>query len=142
MKEDINAKFRNLGVANVVYTFCQDNVEGKDILTSNESDYHLSDDPSIDLQYTPVLVDRESTLVNNAASFDDIFRGEKTVIGIMERLHEISERDVQDSEEKEYVAVAKDLYERMKCQSPLALSVVHYPYGARIQEGRIFRVMH
>lgn len=125
LKEDINAKFRNVGVASLVYAFSQDNVEGKDILSNNESDYHLSDDPSIDLNYTPILVDRESKLVNYAASFDDVFGQEKTVTGIMERLQEISERDVQDPEEKEYVAVAKDLYERMKCQSPLALSVVH-----------------
>ena len=124
-KEDINAKFRNVGVANLVYAFCQDNIEGKDILTNNESDFHITDDPSIDLHYSSVLVDRESKLVNYAATFDDVFGEEKTVVGIMERLREISERDVQDLEEKECVAVAKDLYERMQCQSPLALSVVY-----------------
>ena len=124
-QDDVNSQYRNVAVANLVHSFCQYNIEGKDVFTNRESDFRVDDDPSVDLDYTNIHVDRQSDLVNYAATFDVVFREEQTVLGIMERLHEISERESLDQEEMEGIAVAKDLYERMQRQSPLALSVVY-----------------
>lgn len=122
---DYNAMYRNIGVGNLIHAFSSYNAEGKDLYIKNEAYYNMDDNPSIDLDYTPVQVNRESDLVNFAATFDDVFRREKSVEGIMESLGEIGARHSSDPEEMEGIAVANDLFERMKRQSPLALRVIY-----------------
>lgn len=122
---DYNAQYRNTGVGNLIHAFCEYNAEGVDIYIEEEEFYLKGDNPALDLDYKSLSVHRESDLVNYAATFDDVFRKEKSVEGIMEGLREIGERHSSDPEEMEGIAVAKDLFERMRRQSPLALRVIY-----------------
>lgn len=122
---DVNESYRNVAVANLVHAFCEYNISGTDMFTNRESDFMAGDDPSIDLDYTPLHVDRESDLVNYAATFDHIFKEERTVADIVERFKEIGARESLDEEGREGIAVAKKLAERMQQKSPLALSVTY-----------------
>jgi enoyl-CoA hydratase/carnithine racemase len=122
---DYNAQYRNIGVGNLIHAFCEFNAEGVDLYDGEEEFFHKGDDPSVDLDYKSLIVRRESDLVNYAATFDDVFRKEKSVEGIMERLRQIGERQSSDPEEMEGIAVANDLFERMRRQSPLALRVIY-----------------
>jgi enoyl-CoA hydratase/carnithine racemase len=123
-KDDVNAEFRNVSVANLIHSFSTYNARGTDIFTNCESDFTLDDDPSVDLDYEPLHVTRESDLVNYAATLDFIFKNERTVDGILNRLKEIAERGSTGEEVGKGIQVVKDLVKRIQRQSPLALSVV------------------
>ena len=117
---DINAEFRNTSVAYTIECFCDYNVTGTDVFTHED----LVEDPSIELD-APVYLDRASDVVNYAATFDSIFREEKSLVGIMERLREIGDQQSSDPEELECSVWAKDLFGRMQRRSPLALQVMY-----------------
>ena len=122
---DVNAMFRNKAVSNLIHAFSSYDAEGSESFLVEEEEIYFNNDPSVDFDETPLFVNRESDLVNYAATFDDIFRKEKSVAGIMERFREIGERRSSDPEEMEGITVANDLFERMTRQSPLALRVIY-----------------
>eukprot|EP00540_Astrosyne_radiata_P003491 CAMPEP_0116834398 /NCGR_PEP_ID=MMETSP0418-20121206/6969_1 /TAXON_ID=1158023 /ORGANISM="Astrosyne radiata, Strain 13vi08-1A" /LENGTH=498 /DNA_ID=CAMNT_0004463953 /DNA_START=51 /DNA_END=1547 /DNA_ORIENTATION=- len=124
-EEDVNAPFRNVAVAYLLHAVSSYHATGRDMFTSEESDFHMGEDPSLNLDHLDWHAWQESDLVNYAATFDDIFKREKTPVGILERLREISYRESDDEGEKAASEVARDLVDRMEQQSPLALTVVH-----------------
>ena len=84
------------------------------------------EDPALDTDQVPWENGFFSShLVDVAATFDEIFREEKSLEGLMERLREIGARHSEDPLEQEGIQAAMDLVERMEQQSPLALRVVH-----------------
>lgn len=124
-KDDINAEFRNVGVAGVIDAFTSYQASGEQMWGTNKLNYLPGEDPSLELDPIPWQEDRESDLVDFAATFDDIFKKEKTLVGILERFREVASRKTTDREEQEGIDVAKDFVQRIQCRSPLALSAVH-----------------
>jgi enoyl-CoA hydratase/carnithine racemase len=124
---DINAKFRNKAVASLLYNCSSYDAMGQEIINPKDvKEFFADEDPSLVLENERVqpLGDRESMLVNIAATFQDAFN-EDSVEGIMERMREYSSMEAKDVEEVECVEIAKTLYESMKAQSPLALCATH-----------------
>jgi enoyl-CoA hydratase/carnithine racemase len=119
-ESDINARYRNVTVAKLIKSYSHYNLAAK------TKGYHkANDDPSIDLKDNDPFAQGSSYLVNLAITFDDIFKEESSVAGIMEQLRQVSEREATNQESKDATDVAKMLYGRMKQQSPLALNVVY-----------------
>jgi hypothetical protein len=82
-------------------------------------------DPALDIDHVPWESGFFSShLVDTAAHFDMIFKNEKSVEGIMERLREAGDKKSDDREEQENSRIAKELVVRMQSQSPLALEVI------------------
>lgn len=131
---DPNASFRNVSVANLIHSFTSYSASGADMFTArgvSDFDSYGDDDPSVNLDYTPLYADRDSVLVNYAATFDKFFREERTIADVAERFGEVAGRDALHEESRAGIAVAKDILNRMQQQSPLALSVIY----SLMQEG-------
>ncbi len=125
---DINAKFRNRSVAGLLHSFSSYDAMGQEITSASDQALFLADeDPSLvlDSERDEMFGDRESILLNIAATFEDVFEKEKTVEGIMERMREYASTEAKDAEAVEFVNVAKELLESMEAQSPLALCATH-----------------
>jgi enoyl-CoA hydratase/carnithine racemase len=123
-KEDVNAAYRNVGVAGVINAFTAYQAAGGEMWGTHEENYMPGEDPSLELDPIPWQDDRESDLVNFAATFDEIFRREGTLGGLLERFREVASRKTNDKEEQEGIDVAKDIVKRIQSRSPLALSAV------------------
>mmetsp|Transcript_14768 Transcript_14768/g.20867 ORF Transcript_14768/g.20867 Transcript_14768/m.20867 type:complete len:528 (-) Transcript_14768:5-1588(-) len=130
-KGDKNAAFRNKMIANTLHAFAQYHASGRDIWSDKHGNYTMSreekqlDDPSLNLDPIQFEQPRVSDLVNYGATFDEIFKEESTVHGIMERFREIANTTTSDEEEQECIDVAADILQRMERQSPLSLSIVY-----------------
>lgn len=122
---DHNAKFRNVAVADAVHCFSTYRADGSDMWGYSEEDAFIGEDPSLETDFVPWHAERYSDLVDYAATFDDIFANETTVVGMLERFREIASRQTENEEEKEGILVAADFCRRLESQSPLAVSVVH-----------------
>lgn len=123
--EDTNARFRNNSVAHLLFSFSNYTITSGDMFTSRESDFTRGEDPTTDLDNIPWHQDRMSDLVNYAATFDPIFKEEKSVTGILERFREVASRNTMDEEEQAATDAAKDIVSRMEQQSPLSLAIIH-----------------
>jgi len=124
-KEDVNAAYRNVGVAGVMNAFTSYQAAGNEMWGMEKENYMPGEDPSLELDPIPWQDHRESDLVNFAATFDEIFRQENTLVGILERFREVASRHTNDAEEQEGMDVAKEFVKRIQSRSPLALSAVH-----------------
>lgn len=124
-KIDANASFRNVSVAELITAATTYQAAGGDLLVAPQYTARGEGDPSLELDPIPFHQDRESHLVNMAATFHNIFSRQQSLTSIMERLYEIGNRKAQDDEEQEGIALAQDLYTRLQRQSPLALRAVH-----------------
>lgn len=127
--EDVNAHLRNVAVANIINGVSEFDAAGQEPTgTPPEMDLWDEEDPSLVLQGEQMRVcgDRESHLVNIAATFQDVMEEETAVEGVLERMREFSSMEVEgkDEEEVEFVNVATRLVEGMESRSPLSLSVV------------------
>jgi enoyl-CoA hydratase/carnithine racemase len=123
---DHNASLRNIQVADTISCFSSGRADRRDVWGFDENDdYDDLMDPSIDLDHTPWHQPRCSDLVSYAATFDDIFKKEPELFGILERFREIAARTTDDPEVQEGIDVAADFVKSLERQSPLALSVVH-----------------
>jgi enoyl-CoA hydratase/carnithine racemase len=123
-KEDVNAAYRNVGVAGVMNAFTSYQAAGGEMWGTETENYMPGEDPSLELDPIPWQDHRESDLVDFAATFDEIFRRENTLPGVFERFREVASRKTNVREEQEGIDVAKDLVERMQSRSPLAMSAV------------------
>lgn len=125
IRKDINGKYRNRMVANILHTSSIYDASGQEFLYGNVD--LMRDDPSLVLSEDEfdVFCERESLLLDIANTFKDIFQKEKSVAGIMERIREVAFKEYINNEEKELVDCAKDLLTRMEKQSPLALKTIH-----------------
>jgi enoyl-CoA hydratase/carnithine racemase len=130
-KEDVNAPYRNVQVAELMHACTTYHASGLDVLRRQrkvdeeyENLFEQNDDPSLDLDPVPWREDRESDLVNYAATFEQIFKNENSVYGLLERFREIAARRTENEEEQEGIDLAADIVQRMERQSPLALRVV------------------
>ena len=123
-KEDVNAAYRNVGVAGVMNAFTAYQAAGGEMWGTEKENYMPGEDPSLELDPIPWQDDRESDLVDFAATFDEIFRREATLGGVLERFREVASRKTNDKEEQEGIDVAKDFVKRMQSRSPLAMSAV------------------
>jgi enoyl-CoA hydratase/carnithine racemase len=131
--EDVNAHYRNVGVAGVINAFTSYQAAGAQMWANKKTNHLPGEDPSLELDPIPWQEDRESDLVDFAATFDDIFKREKTLVGIVERFREVASRKTSDREIQEGIDVAKGIVQRIHRRSPLALSAVHrlYQLGSR-----------
>lgn len=123
---DSNAKFRNYTIAQIIEEMTDYSANSENSLPI---DYGLgmnSEDPALDSGYTPWHDAFFSTdLVDMAIEFNPIFKQEKSIEGIIERLKEVAGRDVADESEQLASQWANDLVVKMESQSPLALRVTH-----------------
>ena len=120
---DHNQHFRNVAVADAVHCFSRHCADGTEMWThDDECDF---EDPSLETDSVPWHEARSSTLVDYAATFDEIFQTETTAHGLYERFREIAARTTSDPEEQEGIDVAADFVQGLERQSPLAVSVVH-----------------
>jgi len=124
-EEDVNAAYRNAPVRNLIYCFSSYDNASNNPFTNFDVDSIIKDDPSTNLDYISMEEHRKSHLLHYAKTFDSIFREEKTVVGIVERLKERANRDSIEEKAKEEIAIAKELVQRMEQQSPLAISVIY-----------------
>lgn len=115
---------RNVAVASTIdaFTSYAAHDSGSRMVDVEEDQSHLA---AFDLDPTPWSLERESDLVDYAYSFDDIFKREETVEGLLESFRQIAERKTKDSEEQEGIDVASDFVKRLEEQAPLALRVTH-----------------
>jgi enoyl-CoA hydratase/carnithine racemase len=121
---DPNNRFRNKTIAHVIEQLSEHSSN-----QSNSLPYDFSvtnaGDPALDIDHVPWDSGFFSShLVDTAAHFDMIFKNEKSVEGIMERLREAGDKKSDDREEQENSRIAKELVVRMQSQSPLALEVI------------------
>ena len=122
---DVNAKMRNVAVANIVDQFCN---YGADQTNDLPVEYWRGnvEDPAFDVDITPwEAAFFTSELVDIAATFDKFFTEEDSLEGLVERFREVGSRQTEDPEEQEGIDVAKQFVENVERQSPLALRVVH-----------------
>jgi len=127
---DHNAFFRNYVVADAVDTVTSASADGSPgMFASNnlDDDVLAMTDPSLDPDPTPYSVDRQSLLVDYAATFDSLFRSHTSVAGLCEGFREIAARPNpgNDPLEQEGLDVAADFVRRLERQSPLAVTVTH-----------------
>ncbi len=124
-RSDSNARFRNKNIAYVI-----DQLSEHSSNPNNSFPYDFTvtnaDDPALDTDHVPWESGFfSSDLVDIAAHFDNIFKKEDSVEGIMTRLREAAAKKSDDAEEQENMRIAKEILTRMQQQSPLALRVVH-----------------
>jgi enoyl-CoA hydratase/carnithine racemase len=120
--EDRNKDFRNVQVAETIQCFTDARADGTGLF-SGPPIVDL-DDPSLEPSYIPWTSTRSSDLVNMAAAFDGIFKRHAKLPGILESLNEAGHRSSDDPEEQYASQVAQDLHDRIRKQSPLAVSVI------------------
>lgn len=151
-KEDINDKFMNVPVANVIQHLSDFDAAGaqnygahlKEELDEETGLFLKDKDPSLTMPEERIQVYglAESDLVNFAATFkkEGVF-AEPSIEGIMERLREIAATKAEfegkrDGEEDVLVAEkAQSLVDNMERSSPLALRVIHNLLQQGAQEG-------
>ena len=127
-KGDLNAKFRNAAVASLMHTVSAYDAMGQEVTrATDEIRFLAEEDPSLVLEgeKASFFGDRESMLLNIAATFQNEFEEETSVEGIMERMREHSSAQASNEEEEEFVNAAKGILEGMEAQSPLALSATY-----------------
>ena len=123
--QDVNAQYRNVAVANIIHSVSDFDAAGQDYATAREGKLFLKDeDPSLVLEggsdRGDYLEEKESRLFTIAATFEDVFRKEESVEGIMEILKEVAHSSIEDND-AEVISIAKELLDGMEAQSPLAL---------------------
>ena len=121
-RPDHNARFRNVAVASTIHAFTSYRADGASSWDYETEDHECAP-AAFDFDPTPWHEERESDLVDYAATFDEIFKRETTVEGILEGFREIASRVTADPEEQEGIDVANDFVRRMERQAPLALKV-------------------
>ena len=123
-RQDHHKFSRNVAVASTVHAFTQYSAQDNSCRAIDVQEYqsHLA---AFDLDPTPWSLERESDLVDLAYTFDDIFKEERTVEGLLERFGEIAGRRAKNPEEQEGIDVASDFVRRLEEQAPLALRVTH-----------------
>ena len=115
---DHNRSFRNVTVADAIEAYC-----GGLELAWDEATACM--DASLDPEFEEHMPTLESTLVNYAATLDDLLEMAKTPEDVMEALQQVAaEEHPDDPEEQEGVEVAKKLLKGMQKASPLALSAI------------------
>jgi len=127
-KVDVNMKYRNVAVASLLDSVSTYNAGGQEVGDVNYlSKVQMNEDPSLvlDSDKTEMSRDRESMLVNIAATLQDVFEEENSMAGILERMKEFATQEALDEEELEFVDVAKDMVNRIEAQSPLAVQIVY-----------------
>lgn len=129
---DANGKFRNRSIAHVMAQIADVSAD-----SSNDFPFDFTsiyedgcDDASLDMEHVPWDAGFYSShLVDMATDLDDIFRKERSLEGLIERLKEVAagleSKDVGEHEDFSTPALAKELVERMERQSPLSLRVVY-----------------
>ncbi len=125
---DVNAQYRNAVVANLIHSTSSYDATGLDYASAEaQAAFFEDEDPSLVLESerNNFIVDRESVLLSVAATFEDVFKKENSIEGIVERMRELSSIKATNEEETEFVDLAKDLLDGMEAQSPLALHAVH-----------------
>jgi len=127
-KVDVNSKYRNVAVASLLESFSAYDAAGQEVGDVNfMHQRQMDEDPSIvlDSDKAEMCRDRESMLVNIAATFQDVFEEENSMEGILERMKESAAKQASNDDELEFVDVAKDILKSMEAQSPLALQAVY-----------------
>jgi enoyl-CoA hydratase/carnithine racemase len=127
-KVDINSKFRNAAVASLMHSVSAYDAMGQEVTAARDEVNFLSDeDPSLilDADRASFFGDRESMLLNIAATFQDAFENAKSIEEIMEKMREHASAHASNEEEAEFVLAAQSILEDMEAQSPLALSATH-----------------
>jgi len=120
---DHNARFRNVAVASTIHAFTNYHADARQASMDMETQ-DTTAPAAFDYDPLPWHEERESDLVDIAATFDEIFK-QHSVEGMMEGLNEVATRTTTDPEVQEGIDVAKDLLQRMERQAPLALKVTH-----------------
>ena len=123
--QDGNAQYRNVAVANLIHSVADFDAAGQDYTSGREEKMFLVDeDHSLVLEggddRGDYLEERESMLFSIAATFEDVFRKEESLEGIMESLKGIAHSSTDDND-AEVIKIAKELLDGMEAQSPLAL---------------------
>lgn len=126
---NVNGKFRNVTVSTLMMAASDYDALGQNLTPYRPGldEYFFDDDPSLVLnsEKNEVWGERNSMLMTIATTFQNLFEREKSIVTIMEQMREYANAEATNEEEKEFVDVAKKLYEGMKAQSPLALAVTH-----------------
>ena len=127
---DANGRFRNRSIAHLM-------AQVADVSADKTNDFPFDysgsiyedgiDDASLDTEHVPWESGfYDSPLVEMAADLDDVFRQERSLEGLMERLREVAATGTGGEEEEfSTPALAGELVERMERQSPLSLRVVY-----------------
>ncbi|GFH46684.1 hypothetical protein CTEN210_03158 [Chaetoceros tenuissimus] len=124
---DINAKFRNAALANIMFNFTDYDAMGQDMTNfRHQREFLLDEDPSLVLEADKAnfFGDRESMLLNIAATFQHEFETQ-SLEGIMDQMRKHASAEANNEEETEFVNTAKAILAGMEAQSPLALSATH-----------------
>jgi Enoyl-CoA hydratase/isomerase len=114
---DINAPYRNVGVASAIHCFASYAADGLDFMSNCDMG---SDDPSLieypDGRDIPAQEYRSSDLVNYAATFDDIFQQCESAADLYNQLQMVAQSG-------DVATVAQHLVRRLELASPLATAV-------------------
>lgn len=125
LRRDPNAQFRNKTIANVIEQLSEHSSNPGNSLPYDFG-ITTAGDPALDTDHVPWESGFfSSDLVDTAAHFDNIFKQETSVEGIMERLRETGGKKSDDLEEQENSRIAQEVVSRMERQSPLSLRVIH-----------------
>jgi Enoyl-CoA hydratase/isomerase len=134
---DINAPYRNVGVASAIHCFASYAADGLDFINADAG----SDDPSLieypDGRDIPAQEYRSSDLVNYAATFDDIFQQCESAADLYNQLQVVAQSgEAAGNDEPDPATVAQHLVRRLELASPLATAVTFrlVQLGAREQE--------
>ena len=125
---DVNGQYRNVAVANLLHDVCDFDAAGQDYASpKHEASFRADEDPSLvlDGERMQYFEERSSILMTAAATFDDVFRKEDTVQGMLDQLRQYTSVNAKNEEHEKALSLAKDLLEGMESQSPLALHAVH-----------------
>ena len=123
LEYDPNQRFRNKTIAYVIEQLSEHSSN-----PSNSLPYDFSmtnaGDAAFDIDHVPWESGFfSSRLVDTAAHFDSIFKNERSLEGVMDRLRESGNTTSDDVDEQENSRIARELVARMESQSPLALQV-------------------
>lgn len=124
-RTDPNARFKNKTIAYVIEQLSEHSCNSGNSLPYDFSVTNAGD-PALDTDHVPWEAGFfSSDLVDTAAHFDNIFKKETTVEGIMERLREAGSKASDNVDDRENSRIAQDIVTRMERQSPLSLRVIH-----------------
>ena len=136
--EDINAEFRNVAIANILYATCTYDASGYELGNSwmDEQNFYKKNssmypfDPSLNFGSDKEQLlhqDRTSLLRDLAATLDSTIQQESSVQGIMERFQQIisDSSSQQEEEEKQCQMLVQGLLNTMQQSSPLALRAIY-----------------
>jgi len=122
---DHNAQFRNVAVASTIHAFTEYHADGSaswDLITENDEETYPA---AYDFDPVPWQDDRESAVIDYAATFDEIFCSNLGLEGILEGFRDVAGRVTKDPDEQEGIDVAADFVRRLEEQAPLALRVTY-----------------